>query len=77
MTDPGTTIPDDPGDAAADEDRVAERAHLLPEEIAAGSDDPTAQAEQILAESDDRTDDPERTQQEYSQTNESDAGSSR
>lgn len=77
MTQPGQPQPADPSDEAADEDRVAERAHLLPEEIAAGSDDPTAQAEQILAESDDRTDDPERTQQEYVQTNESDAGSSR
>jgi len=51
-------------DADADEDRVAERAHLLPEEIAAGSDDPQAQAEQILAESDRRTDEPEQTQEE-------------
>jgi hypothetical protein len=60
-----------------DQDRIAERAHLLPEEIAAGSADPTAQAEQILAESDDRTDNPERTQQESSQAYESDAGNSR
>ncbi len=73
MTDNAGTDRDD----AQDDERVAERAHLLPEEIAAGSDDPTAQAEQILSESDDRTDDPERTQQEYSQTNESDAGNSR
>ena len=36
--------------------RVAERAaELLPEEEAAGSDDPEGQAEQILAESDERT----------------------
>jgi hypothetical protein len=73
MTETGQPAPDD----AADEDRVAERAHLLPEEIAAGSDDPTAQAEQILAESDDRTDDPERTQQESVQAWESDSGNSR
>ena len=62
----------DPGhqhtDADADEDRVAERAHLLPEEIAAGSDDPEAQAEQILAESDRRTDEPEQTQEESVQS---------
>jgi hypothetical protein len=64
-------------DDAADEERVAERAHLLPEEIAAGSDDPTGQAEQILSESDDRTDEPERTQRESSQAYESDAGNSR
>jgi hypothetical protein len=54
----------------ADDDRIAERAHLLPEEIAVGSDDPTAQAEQILAESDRRTDEPEQTQQESVQANE-------
>jgi hypothetical protein len=52
-------------------DRVAERAHLLPEELSAGSADPTAQAEQILAESDRRTEDPEGTQQESVQANES------
>lgn len=52
----------------ADEHRVAERAHLLPEEIAAGSADPEAQAEAILAESDRRTDQPEQTRDESSQT---------
>lgn len=52
----------------ADEHRVAERAHLLPEEIAAGSDDPEGQAEAILAESDRRTDEPEQTRQESTQT---------
>jgi hypothetical protein len=31
--------------------------NLLPEERNAGSDDPTAQAEEILAESDERTED--------------------
>ncbi|CAA9323270.1 MAG: hypothetical protein AVDCRST_MAG61-2404 [uncultured Friedmanniella sp.] len=77
MTESERPLSDDPRDEPADEDRVAERAHLLPEEISAGSADPIGQAEQILAESDDRTDDPERTQQEYSQTNESDAGNSR
>jgi hypothetical protein len=42
----------------SDDDRVAERAsELLPEEQAAGSDDPEAQAEAILAESDERTTD--------------------
>ncbi|WP_375425958.1 hypothetical protein [uncultured Friedmanniella sp.] len=54
-----------------DADRAAERAHLLPEELAAGSDDPAAQAEQILADSDRRTDAPEQTRQESSQTDES------
>lgn len=38
------------------EPRVESRAeNLLPEELAVGSDDPTAQAEAILAESDIRT----------------------
>ncbi len=53
---------------------MVERAHLLPEEIAAGSDDPTAQAQQILAESDDRTGDPAGTQEESPQTNEGSTG---
>ena len=39
----------------ADRDRAASRAgHLLPEERATGSDDPQAQADAILAESDER-----------------------
>lgn len=38
-----------------DDDRIAQRAHLLPEEERAGSEDPTAQAEAILAEGDERT----------------------
>ena len=36
-------------------DAVETRANLLPEEVAAGSDDPEAQAEAILKESQDRT----------------------
>jgi hypothetical protein len=52
----------------AEEHRVAGRAHLLPEEIAAGSDDPEAQAEAILSDSDQRTDDPVGTQQESKQS---------
>jgi hypothetical protein len=52
----------------ADEHRVAERAHLLPEEIAAGSDDPQRQAEAILEDSDERTDHPEETRHDSSQT---------
>jgi hypothetical protein len=52
-----------------DEERVGQRAsELLPEEAAAGSDAPLEQAEAILAESDDRTHDPERTRRESSQT---------
>lgn len=42
--------------------RVEHRAELLPEELAAGSDDPQAQAEAILEESDERTEHPEQTQ---------------
>ncbi|MGC4807117.1 hypothetical protein [Micromonospora sp. DT233] len=42
--------------AQSDADRIESRAHLLPEEAAAGSDDPQAQAEAILAESDIRED---------------------
>ncbi|GGO08438.1 hypothetical protein [Micromonospora parathelypteridis] len=39
-------------DEQSDQDRVESRAHLLPEEAAVGSDDPEAQAEAILTESD-------------------------
>ena len=52
----------------ADAERIAERAHLLPEEIAAGSDDPERQAEAILAESDRRTEEPEATRDESPQS---------
>ena len=38
-----------------DEERVRSRAELLPEERAAGSEDPEAQAEAVLADSDERT----------------------
>lgn len=52
-----------------DEQRVNHRAHeLTPEELAAGSDDPHRQAEVILQDSDDRTEHPERTRHESSQT---------
>jgi hypothetical protein len=52
-----------------DESRVERRASdLLPEEQAAGSDNPEAQAEAILAESDERTEHPEETRQESPQT---------
>lgn len=58
-------VPADP----ADEERVHRRAELLPEEEAAGgSDDPEAQAAEILAESDERTDDPSGTRAESTQT---------
>jgi formate dehydrogenase subunit gamma len=38
-----------------DEERVHSRAELTPEELAAGSEDPQAQAEAVLADSDERT----------------------
>ena len=50
------------------EPRVRARAELLPEEEAVGSPDPELQARAILAESDERTLHPERTQQESPQS---------
>jgi len=51
-----------------DEEHVESRADLLPEEKRAGSDDPHEQAEAILEESAERTDDPEGTADESVQT---------
>jgi hypothetical protein len=52
-----------------EDERVEQRAaHLLPEEEASGSDDPTRQAEAILRDSDERTADPERARRESAQT---------
>jgi hypothetical protein len=51
-----------------DDHRIAERAHLLPEEIAAGSDDPERQAEAILEDSERRTLEPQQTRHESVQT---------
>ena len=51
-----------------DQERIESRAKLLPEERAAGSDDPEEQAEAILEESDDRTERPEGTRRESTQT---------
>lgn len=56
------------GRTPEDEDRIAGRAELLPEELEAGSNDPEAQAEAILDESDERVDDPEGTRRESTQT---------
>ena len=50
------------------DERVETRAELLDEEAAAGSDDPQAQAEAILADSDERVDDPEGTRADSTQT---------
>jgi len=51
-----------------DDHRIAERAHLLPEEIAAGSDDPERQAEAILEDPERRTLEPQQTRHESVQT---------
>jgi len=62
------TEPRDPAELAIDDERVESRAQLLPEEEAAGSDDPTAQAAAILADSDERTERREETMRESHQT---------
>ena len=49
-------------------ERIASRAALLDEEVAAGSDDPQAQAEAVLADSDERVEDPEGTRAASTQT---------
>lgn len=51
-----------------DERTVHRAQELLPEEEAAGSDDPTAQAEAVLADSDERTERREQTMRESHQT---------
>jgi len=51
-----------------DQDRVESRAKLLPEEAAAGSADPERQAETVLEDSDERTEQPEKTRHESTQT---------
>jgi hypothetical protein len=62
-----TDSPPPPDVTAPDQESVDERAHLLPEELTVGSADPQKQAEAILAESAERTDDPDGTQDESSQ----------
>ncbi len=52
----------------ADESDISQRAELLPEEQAAGSDDPEGQAAAILEESVERTEHPEETRRESTQT---------
>ena len=68
MTEPSHDPAQQHADDVADEERVEGRSELLPEELAAGSDDPQAQAEAILAESDERTEHPEETQRESVQS---------
>jgi hypothetical protein len=62
---------DRPGDGTeenVDAARVEGRSHLLPEEESAGSDDPQLQARAVLADSDERTADPEGTKRRSGQT---------
>lgn len=44
-------------DERSDQERIESRAHLLPEEAAVGSENPEAQADAILTESDIREED--------------------
>ncbi|MXG90621.1 hypothetical protein [Nocardioides flavescens] len=67
--------PEHTSEQTSDDPRVDTRAELLPEEAAAGSEDPEAQAAEILAESDERTDDPEGTRDESAQTPDPEVGS--
>jgi len=52
----------------SDERSEQRAADLLPEERVVGSDDPKRQAEAILADSDEREDDPEGTKRDSHQT---------
>lgn len=67
-TEPAATADGHGHDERDDDANVGSRAELLPEEQAAGSDDPQAQARAILAESQERTDQPESTRRESTQT---------
>ena len=62
-----TQSPDE-HDEARDEERVETRSDLLPEEQAAGSDDAHDQAAVILEESAERTDHPEESREQSTQT---------
>jgi hypothetical protein len=55
-------------ESSAEDERITRRADLLPEEEAAGSDDPRHQAEEILRDSDERTEHPEETGAASTQT---------
>lgn len=63
----GTSMSQTP-DEERTEERIEGRSDLLPEEEAVGSDDPHDQAEEILRESDERTEHPEETGEESVQT---------
>ena len=55
-------------DEQRDHERAATRADSIPEETAAGADDPERQAAAVLADSDERVEDPAGTQEESTQT---------
>ncbi|MGS0687340.1 hypothetical protein ACVBEQ_19680 [Nakamurella sp. GG22] len=62
MADAGTrssTDPEIPDSPDIPDGMVENRSDLLPEELAVGSDDPQAQAEAILEESEERVTDPD------------------
>ncbi|CAN7313756.1 hypothetical protein [Knoellia sp. LjRoot47] len=67
-SDAGTDAHHDDAHDEVRDDRVGRRAELLPEEQAVGSDDPEAQARAILAESQERTEHPESTRHDSTQT---------
>lgn len=55
-------------DTDRDDERAHHRADSIPEESAAGADDPEQQAEAVLADSDERVEDPEGTRADSTQT---------
>jgi hypothetical protein len=55
-------------DPDRDEERAHQRADSVPEESAAGADDPEQQAAAVLADSDQRVEDPEGTRADSTQT---------
>lgn len=55
-------------DERGDHERAASRADSVPEESTAGADDPRQQAEAVLAESDERVEDPAGTRAGSTQT---------
>jgi hypothetical protein len=57
-----------PNSPSVEPGRITDRSDLLPEEATVGSDDPMTQAQIVLEDSDARTEDPERTKEQSSQT---------
>lgn len=55
-------------DDRRDHERAVSRADSVPEESAAGADDPERQAEAVLADSDERVEDPAGTRADSTQT---------